>query len=155
MSEGLLRGYIREVRVVLGDDPETPRFIETVPRRGYRFLPAVTTTPASVSNQLSVSVEETTARDWSWDEPPLPDYLHLQLAPHLVGRDRTHTTPRVVSESAEGTRQVVFVTGEPGIGKTTLVDAFLQSLESQEFRVQESRKFGLKLPHSPNPNPRP
>ncbi len=38
VGEGLLRGYIREVRIVLGDDPEVPRFIETVPRRGYRFL---------------------------------------------------------------------------------------------------------------------
>ena len=45
VGEGLLRGYIREVRVVLGDDPENPRFVETIPRRGYRFLPAVTTTP--------------------------------------------------------------------------------------------------------------
>ncbi len=41
VGEGLLRGYIREARLVLGDDPETPQFIETVPRRGYRFLAAV------------------------------------------------------------------------------------------------------------------
>ena len=51
VSEGLLRSYIREVRVVLGDESETPRFIETVLRRGYRFLPAVTTTQPVVSNQ--------------------------------------------------------------------------------------------------------
>ena len=38
VGEGLLRGYIREVRLVLGDDPEAPRFIETIPRRGYRFI---------------------------------------------------------------------------------------------------------------------
>jgi predicted ATPase len=46
-----------------------------------------------------------------------------------------------LAKALNGTRQVVFVTGEPGIGKTTLVDAFLQSLES---RVQslESENFG-------------
>ena len=29
---------IRQIRAVLGDDPDSPRFIETIPRRGYRFL---------------------------------------------------------------------------------------------------------------------
>src|SRR5215510_1328406 len=41
ISEGVLKGYIRDLRHVLGDDPEAPRFIETVARRGYRFLAAV------------------------------------------------------------------------------------------------------------------
>src|SRR6185295_4228573 len=29
---------IGELRVALGDDPKTPRFIETVHRRGFRFI---------------------------------------------------------------------------------------------------------------------
>jgi TolB-like protein/DNA-binding winged helix-turn-helix (wHTH) protein/Flp pilus assembly protein TadD len=29
---------VRQVRIVLGDKPEQPRFIETLPRRGYRFV---------------------------------------------------------------------------------------------------------------------
>jgi DNA-binding winged helix-turn-helix (wHTH) protein len=29
---------ISQIRVALGDNPEKPRFIETIPRRGYRFL---------------------------------------------------------------------------------------------------------------------
>jgi Tol biopolymer transport system component/DNA-binding winged helix-turn-helix (wHTH) protein len=29
---------INQIRAALGDDPEKPRFIETVPRRGYRFI---------------------------------------------------------------------------------------------------------------------
>jgi TolB-like protein/DNA-binding winged helix-turn-helix (wHTH) protein len=32
---------IRQIRTVLGDDSETPRFIETLPKRGYRFIAAV------------------------------------------------------------------------------------------------------------------
>jgi len=32
---------IRQIRAVLGDDSETPRFIETLPKRGYRFIAAV------------------------------------------------------------------------------------------------------------------
>jgi Tol biopolymer transport system component/DNA-binding winged helix-turn-helix (wHTH) protein len=33
-----LNAAIARLRHVLGDDPENPRFIETIPRRGYRFL---------------------------------------------------------------------------------------------------------------------
>jgi DNA-binding winged helix-turn-helix (wHTH) protein/TolB-like protein len=34
-----LNWCIRQLRAVLGDDAAQPRFIETVPKRGYRFLP--------------------------------------------------------------------------------------------------------------------
>jgi TolB-like protein/DNA-binding winged helix-turn-helix (wHTH) protein len=32
---------IRQIRAALGDDSETPRFIETLPKRGYRFIAAI------------------------------------------------------------------------------------------------------------------
>ncbi len=32
---------IKKIRDTLGDDPETPRYIETLPRRGYRFIAPV------------------------------------------------------------------------------------------------------------------
>ena len=32
---------IRKIREALGDDPEKPRFVETLPRKGYRFMAAV------------------------------------------------------------------------------------------------------------------
>jgi TolB-like protein/DNA-binding winged helix-turn-helix (wHTH) protein len=38
-----LNSCIRQVRAALGDDADTPRYIETVPRRGYRFLAEVKT----------------------------------------------------------------------------------------------------------------
>src|SRR5690348_13949090 len=34
----VLRKYILEIRKTLGDRPENPEFIETVPKRGYRFI---------------------------------------------------------------------------------------------------------------------
>ncbi len=45
-----------------------------------------------------------------------------------------------------GERQIVFVTGEPGIGKTTVVDAFL-------FGVRSFKEFGVRStpPQTPNP----
>jgi TolB-like protein/DNA-binding winged helix-turn-helix (wHTH) protein len=36
-----LNTAIRKLRIALGDSPENPRFIETIPRRGYRFVAPV------------------------------------------------------------------------------------------------------------------
>jgi urea transport system substrate-binding protein len=46
VSDELLRGYIRELREALGDDAKKPSYIETVPTRGYRFLPSVDSKPS-------------------------------------------------------------------------------------------------------------
>src|SRR3954447_15532877 len=32
---------IREIRAAIGDDAQHPRYIQTLPRRGYRFIAAV------------------------------------------------------------------------------------------------------------------
>jgi DNA-binding winged helix-turn-helix (wHTH) protein len=37
---------IRQIREALNDDTHAPRYIETLPRRGYRFLPPIETAPA-------------------------------------------------------------------------------------------------------------
>ena len=42
VEEGSLSRNIHELRKVLGDDSSEPRYIETIPRRGYRFLGDVT-----------------------------------------------------------------------------------------------------------------
>src|SRR6476619_674261 len=38
VDEGNLASNIKVLRKALGDDAGKPRFIETVPRRGYRFI---------------------------------------------------------------------------------------------------------------------
>src|SRR5271168_2852996 len=37
----VLRTYMLELRKVLGDDATQPRYIQTLPKRGYRFLAPV------------------------------------------------------------------------------------------------------------------
>ena len=46
--DGSLRVAVRKLRDALGDDAESPRYIETIPKRGYRFLgPTVHQEPAT------------------------------------------------------------------------------------------------------------
>jgi DNA-binding winged helix-turn-helix (wHTH) protein len=45
VTESVLKSAISEVRAALGDDPKHPRYIETVSRRGYRFIAAAAGAP--------------------------------------------------------------------------------------------------------------
>src|SRR5216683_8335058 len=51
--ENGLNNAISRLREVLGDTAESPRFIETVPRRGYRLIPEVS--QSSVKSRLAIS----------------------------------------------------------------------------------------------------
>jgi TolB-like protein/DNA-binding winged helix-turn-helix (wHTH) protein/Tfp pilus assembly protein PilF len=58
----VLRRYILEIRKALGDRPEAPVFIETVPKRGYRFVaPVIDEIPPQSSHSPSKSEEETSS----------------------------------------------------------------------------------------------
>jgi DNA-binding winged helix-turn-helix (wHTH) protein len=46
VTESVLKSAISEVRAALGDDPKAPRYIETVSRRGYRFIAAAVGAPS-------------------------------------------------------------------------------------------------------------
>src|SRR4029077_12381264 len=61
----VLRKYILEIRKALGDRPDKPEFIETVPKRGYRFVAPVleeSTVEAPVAT-MSPAAEELSTRE--------------------------------------------------------------------------------------------
>ncbi|HVT94436.1 MAG TPA: AAA family ATPase [Bryobacteraceae bacterium] len=101
-----IRKYILEIRKVLGDQSGRPVFIETFPKRGYRFV-----APAADDN---------TAPHLASATLPSGNVVGRQAGlAHLDG---------CWQAALRGRRQVVFVTGEAGIGKTTLVDVFQQQV---------------------------
>ena len=106
VSDGVLTVSITEIRQVLGDTAQAPQYLETIPRRGYRWLGTLpTAAPSSAVPSSSLP-------------PPSP--------PLLVGREADVTQIHSwLAQARHGVRQVGFVTGEAGIGKTTVVDAFV------------------------------
>jgi predicted ATPase len=118
----VLRTYILELRKLLGDNPDEPQFIETIPKRGYRFL-------APVANGTSSS---TTSHAGS-----------------IVGRDSELGTLQAhLARARNGERPTVFITGDPGIGKTALIDTFsAQVVNTAKLRIargQSLESFGGK-----------
>ena len=51
ISEGTLTNTIAELRRALGDDARNPRYIETIPKRGYRLVAAVELASSSIENE--------------------------------------------------------------------------------------------------------
>jgi DNA-binding winged helix-turn-helix (wHTH) protein len=96
-----VKSHILQIRDALGDDRRSPVYIETLHKRGYRFIAHV----RSVAD---------------------PQQAPAPAAPTcLVGRAQAlGELNDGLRRTLHGERQIAFITGETGIGKTALLDAF-------------------------------
>jgi predicted ATPase/DNA-binding winged helix-turn-helix (wHTH) protein len=100
VSDTVLRVSVHEIRQALSDMAAAPRYLATVGRQGYRFL-------------LGAAQEAPPPRT------PGP----------LVGRQsEVAACVQWFERAAQGARQLVLLSGEAGIGKTTVVDMVLAHL---------------------------
>ena len=125
VSDAALTSCIQELRQALHDNARKPRYIETVHRRGFRLLEKVGSSEGS--EQRAGSKEQRGkslfASLVSHARSPTPSF---------VGRDSDLAFLHERFAKASGSeRQLLFVTGEPGIGKTTLVDVFVSDIHKQ------------------------
>jgi len=125
----VLKTQIRTLRLALGDDPSTPKFIQTLHRRGYAFIAPVS-------------------------DVTLPE--RSDSAPHrLVGRAATlQILQQHLRIALGGHRQLVFITGEPGIGKSAVIEAFERQAAAALTSLRVARGqciegFGGKEPFYP------
>ena len=127
----LVKKYILEIRKALGDKADKPEFIQTIPKRGYQFV-------APIREETSEGHAD----------------LRSEGLLKMVGRDAAMAAlDRSLANALRGQRQIVFISGEAGIGKTTLVDALIQrSAGTQNLRIARGQcveGFGGKEAYFP------
>jgi len=127
VSDASIKVCVREIRKALDDDADEPRFIETVHRKGYRFVAKVEAAPApSLDDATEPAVPASGSS--SAAAPRGADEGAAEEPQRLVGRERELAQLGLVIDRARaGARQVVFITGDAGTGKTALVEAFVRS----------------------------
>jgi DNA-binding winged helix-turn-helix (wHTH) protein len=113
VSKTALRVCIWEIRQALGDQTTTPQYIETVGQQGYRFVAAL--------------------RAWQEASPPAvpPATSHPTSISPFVGRQAELAGLQAsLVQAQRGQPQLVFVTGDAGVGKTALVQQFLDHVQA-------------------------
>ncbi len=111
VEEGNISQTVFTLRKALRAEGEQTQCIETVPGRGYRFIAnvgvAIHPSPEQRAGAMSLAVSDGAASRPGW----------------CVGREAPlDALERALQRAVAGRRQIIFVTGEAGIGKTTLVD---------------------------------
>ena len=130
VSDSVLKTVISDLRTVLDDDPRKPRFIETVSRRGYRFI-----APTRRNDQKG----------------PAGPAAGSAALPFFIGRAQALPQLRDAWDAAcHGGRTIMWVAGEPGIGKTTLIEHFVAGLgDVMCVRGQCVEQYGGGEPYLP------
>jgi DNA-binding winged helix-turn-helix (wHTH) protein/predicted ATPase len=116
-SENSINTAVRKLRRALSDDPHAPRFVATVPARGYRFAaevrspkPGLMARPAGPRSSVMVGREH-------------------ELASLIGGLD----------DAAARRGRLFLICGEPGVGKTRLAD--------EVATVAEAKRMALMVGH--------
>jgi len=139
-----LNTAIKKLRQALGDNKETPRFVETLPKRGYRFigkpehmaatLPAKTLAPSSGVGQLArlctdgklsfalVSVDEEAAAEWEKLEAASDDVgLSLLIASQKLLMVPDGTQVRILEIQQPDSHCLVRILEGEHYGKTAVL----------------------------------
>ncbi|HWP42335.1 MAG TPA: AAA family ATPase, partial [Blastocatellia bacterium] len=105
------------LRKALGDNSSSPLYIETVPRRGYRFVASLKEFGDESYSSEAPAVHTNTSGWPALEEP----------AATFVGREQElERLDELLDKAVEGQGRVIFITGETGIGKTSLAGRFVR-----------------------------
>jgi TolB-like protein/DNA-binding winged helix-turn-helix (wHTH) protein len=88
-TDNSINGAIRKIRQVLKDDPEQPRFVQTVTGRGYRFIAPVAQTVAPSPSLNSAARQPGPVQDFRGIEVPGDRAAPALLSPQLPVRKKT------------------------------------------------------------------
>jgi hypothetical protein len=131
ISEVTLNHRVMTARKAIGDSGREQRCIKTLHGRGYRFIAEV--------HAVEPAVEFPARGPVIPSVPPVPNTMATPVAlayggpqPFVAREAELRHLHQCLAAALRGDRQVVLITGEAGIGKTTLVDAFVAQGASTE-----------------------
>jgi len=127
VSESVLKTTISQLRAALADDAASPRYIETASRLGYRFIAAKASAEAG-TQAVAAAVTST-----------------------FIGRrDALGRLGNSWRRAAEGQRQLVWIAGDAGVGKSTLLENFVRASGAAAIaQGQCIEQYGTGEPYLP------
>jgi DNA-binding winged helix-turn-helix (wHTH) protein len=137
MTQAVLRVAIHALREALVESADAPQYLETIGREGYRFLEEGVSRQEDERQKAKGKRQKAKGINQKAKNFPTQSFV-------FVGREaELAQLHKLLDKSLQGEPLLVFVTGEPGIGKTTLVEAFLQSLESRVQSLESENQKPL------------
>jgi len=115
-TDNAINTAVRKIRHALDDDSDSPRFVVTVPTKGYRFVAEVHETNHQPFHRGQKTVHSTKTS--------------------IVGRERELAElHRGLDDAASGRGRLLLISGEPGIGKTRLADEIAGVAEAKRVAL--------------------
>ena len=151
----VVRKYILEIRRVLGDQPEEPVFIETVTKRGYRFIahvtaqgpaqlpvpPALDGTPELLGPQATLLKHENSYNRATLRKLAIPAVMVIVVAVAIVGYYwRVRTRLKAPSPSNTSIAVLPFVDLSPGKDQEYFSDGLTEEMITNLAKIP-----GLKV----------
>jgi Tol biopolymer transport system component/DNA-binding winged helix-turn-helix (wHTH) protein len=104
VEEGNLAFTVNQLRKILGDSAQQPKYVQTVPRRGYRFVASVTRVPAAVD----VRADDQTAQ-------------HGRTQTNSVGPVQRYVYPAIMVMVVAAVAVGAYFIGNPFVGPASVL----------------------------------
>jgi DNA-binding winged helix-turn-helix (wHTH) protein len=126
IADTTLTRAVADLRRALGDDQRSPQYIETIPKRGYRFVAAVSANgghPEATATKIASAIETHASQ---FPCARIADRLASERRRRFVGRENEIAVFRSALLADEPPFVVLHVNGPGGVGKTTLLEEFVR-----------------------------
>ncbi|MBI5716266.1 MAG: AAA family ATPase [Burkholderiales bacterium] len=132
VTEGVIKTAVSQLRSALGEGASRASWIETVPRRGYRFVRGDAAVPPLVPAST-------------------PAAGPGAASPGLIGREGPLALLQQAWQQVRGGQgRLVFIAGDPGVGKSALAAAFVEGIDAAVVgHGQCIESFGREEPYRP------